>query len=287
MANNSAYYGTHSFISAPLIDDGEVIGVVNVSDHVEGRQFSAFDRKVLEALGSLLVNMLRKLENYETVSENFNNLREAMRAILDFRESVGSRNIALYSRMAVSVGEKIGLDEQSLAALQLGMNLYDVGMMLVPRGIRGKREKLSEQEWEKLREHPNAGYSLLAPMEIDSRIMEMIRSHHEKYSGGGYPDGTAASDTYIGARVIQMVDSFRALLSQGPYRRSYSVDEAVEEIEKGVGDRFDPDVWKAFSEVIDEFRGSGEISELDSFRGYLSEVKEEKSDNRERVKEKV
>ncbi|MBD3180385.1 MAG: GAF domain-containing protein, partial [Candidatus Latescibacteria bacterium] len=287
MANNSAYYGTHSFISAPLMYRGEVVGVVNVSDHVEGKEFSPFDRKVLEALGGVLVNMLRKLENYERVSENFNNLREAMRTILDFRESVGSKNIALYSRMAVNIGEKIGLDEESLTALQLGMNLYDVGMMLVPRGIRGKREKLSEEEWEKLREHTNAGYSLLSPMELDARIMEMIRSHHEKYSGGGYPDGTAATDTYVGARVIQMVDSFRALLSQGPYRRSYSVDEAVEEIRRGVGDKFDPDIWEAFRNVIEEFRESGEITELDSFRGYLSEVQSEKSDNREKVKEKV
>lgn len=287
MANNSAYYGTHSFISAPLMDGEDVVGVVNVSDHVEGREFSEFDGKVLEDLSRVLVSMLGKLENYENVSENFNNLREAMRTILDFRESVGSRNIALYSRIAVRIGEKIGLDRQSLTALQLGMNLYDVGMMLVPRGIRGKREKLSAEEWEKLREHTNAGYSLLSPMELDARIMEMIRSHHEKYAGGGYPDGTAASDTYVGARVIQVVDSFRALLSQGPYRRSFSVDEAVEEIGKGAGEKFDPDIWTAFRQVIEEFKESGGISELDTFRGYLSEVEVEKSDNRDRMKERV
>lgn len=289
MANNSAYYGTHSFISAPLMDGEEVVGVVNVSDHVEGKEFSPFDRKVLEALSGLLVNMLKKLENYENVSENFENLREAMRTILDFRESVGSKNIALYSRMAVSIGERLGLDEQSLTALRLGMNLYDVGMMMVPRHIRGKREKLSEQEWEELREHTSAGYSLLAPMELDGRIMEMIRSHHENYSGGGYPDGTPASDTYIGARVIQMVDAFRALLSQGPYRRSYSVDEAVEEISGSVGDRFDPELWDAFVKVIEEFKKSGEIKELDSFRGYLTEKEIEtgETDEHERVKEKV
>lgn len=262
-SNNTAYYGTKSFISAPLRDGEEVIGVLNVSDHVDRREFTDADVEILEALGAMISGMIKKLEAFEAVSANFEKLKNAMKGILHIREMWGSRNLVNLTLVALAVGRRLNLDEKSLTALRLGMNLYDLGMMRVPRAIRVKKEGLSEREREALREHPMLGYLLASPMGLDERIMRMIRSHHENYDGAGYPDGLSREEIPIEARIINVVDSFRALISPGPYRRCFTVDEARNEIIRGAGTRFDPKVVGAFVKVLHELGVRDDRCELE------------------------
>jgi len=287
--NNSSYYGTHSFISVPLKEKDRILGVLNVSDHVDGKEFSDADREVLETLSGIILSMIRKLEAYEIVSGNFSGLREAMRSIVEFRESVGARNLSIYSRMAVETGRRLGLDEKSLAAVRIGMNIYDVGMMKIPRHIRGKKEKLQDREWDELKKHPDIGYSLISPMGLDERIMRMIRSHHEGYRGGGYPEGSVVSKGGAGTGIIQVVDSFRALISQGPYKRQVAPGEAVNEILSLAGERFHPRVAEEFAKVFEEFRESGELEEFEVQSGteIAGLKKTEKESEHAEVEEKV
>lgn len=262
IANNTLFYGTRSFISVPLKSGNETIGVLNVSDHVEGREFTRADRELLESLADTIVGMLRKLDAFEKVSSNFEKLKEAMRSILDMRETWGSKTLMNLTLVALAVGKQLKLDERSLTALRLGMNLYDLGLMRVPRNIRIKREPLNEKELEALRNHTNIGYSIASPMGLEERIMRIIRSHHEHFDGTGYPDGLAGSEIPIEARIVAVVDTFRALMSEGPYRLPYSLAQAKAEIAAGSGTRFDPAVVAAFIEALDLLEAKEEHHEL-------------------------
>lgn len=261
-ANNSMFYGTHSFICVPLRAEGKVVGVLNVSDHVDGREFTDADRELLEALGSVIAGMLKKLEAFERLSSNFEDLKEVMRKILEIRETWGSKNLTNLTLLALEVGQRLGLDEKSLTALRLGMNLYDLGMMKIPRSIRGKREELTEKEWQTLREHPNTGYALISPMGLEGRIMKIIRSHHENFDGSGYPDGLAGDEIPMESRIVNVVDTFRALITQGPYRRCFSLDEARNEIIKDSGTKFDPKIVSAFMKALHDLGAVEDQSEL-------------------------
>jgi HD-GYP domain-containing protein (c-di-GMP phosphodiesterase class II) len=261
-ANNTLFYGTRSFISTPLRDGDEIVGVLNVSDHVEGREFTRADRELLEALSSIIVGMIKKLDAYEKVSMNFEKLKEAMRASLDMREAWGSRNLVNLTLIALTIGKRLALDERSLTALRLGMNLYDLGLMRIPRNIRIKKEDLTPKEREVLRGHPNIGFALTSPMNLEDRVMKMIRSHHEQYDGNGYPDGLSGNEIPVEARIVSVVDAFRALMSEGPYRRTFSLAEARAEIEKGALTRFDPDVVKAFGSALDDLGARDDKHEL-------------------------
>jgi hypothetical protein len=261
-ANNTLFYGTRSFVSAPLKDGDEIVGVLNVSDHVEEREFTRADRELLEALSTIIVGMLKKLDAYEKVSTNFEKLKEAMRASLDMREAWGSGTLANLTLIALAIGSKLSLDERSLTALRLGMNLYDLGLMRIPRNIRVKKEELTPKEREVLRGHTNLGFALTSPMNLEDRVMRMIRSHHEHFDGSGYPDGLSGSEIPIEARIVSIVDAFRALVSEGPYRRTFSLEEARAEIESGAGTRFDPEVVRAFGEALDELGASDDRHEL-------------------------
>jgi signal transduction histidine kinase/HD-GYP domain-containing protein (c-di-GMP phosphodiesterase class II) len=261
-SNNTAYYWTKSFISVPLRDGDDVIGVLNVADHVENRGFTQADREILESLGPVISGMVKKLGAFETVSSNFEKLKEAMKGILHIREVWGARNMLNFTMIAMAVARRLNLDEKSLTALRMGMSLYDLGMMKIPRSLRVKKESLSEKEWEKLREHPDLGYSLVSPMGLDERIMKMVRGHHEHYDGSGYPAGLIKDEIPIEARILGVVDSFRALITPGPYRRCFSVDEAKNEIIQGAGTRFDPKVVGAFVKSLHDLGAREDRCEL-------------------------
>ena len=261
-SNNTAYYWTKSFISVPLRDGDNVIGVLNVADHVDNRGFTEADKEILESLGPVISGMVKKLDAYEAVSSNFEKLKDAMKSILHIREVWGARNMLNFTMIATSVARRLNLDEKSLTALRMGMSIYDLGMMKIPRSLRVKKERLSEKEWEKLKEHPDLGYLLVSPMGLDDRIMRMIRSHHENYDGSGYPAGLRKDEIPIESRIINVVDSFRALIMPGPYRRCFSMDEAKNEIIQGAGTRFDPKVVGAFVKSLHTLGARDERCEL-------------------------
>lgn len=281
-ANNTLFYGTRSFISAPLRDGDEIVGVLNVSDHIEGREFTRADRELLESLGVIIMGMLKKLDAYEKVSMNFEKLKEAMRASLDLREAWGSRNLVNLTLIALTVGKKLSLDERSLTALRLGMNLYDLGLMRIPRHIRVKKEELTAKEREVLREHTNIGFALTSPMGLEDRITKMIRSHHEHYDGSGYPDGLAGVEIPVEARIVSVVDAFRALVSEGPYRRIYTLAEARAEIERGAGTRFDPIVVKAFGDALDILGARDDRHEI-VLEAFEKELEHERSERKKKL----
>jgi HD-GYP domain-containing protein (c-di-GMP phosphodiesterase class II) len=144
-------------------------------------------------------------------------------------------------------------------------------MMKIPRSLRIKKESLSEKEWEKLKEHPDLGFALVSPMGLDERIMKMVRSHHEHFDGSGYPAGLMKDEIPVEARILGVVDAFRALITPGPYRRCFSIDEAKNEIIQGAGTRFDPKVVGAFVKSLHDLgaRDDGCGLELDAVEKEL------------------
>lgn len=287
-ANNSAYYGTSSFISSPVKVDGDIIGVLNVSDHVDGREFTRADTGILEAFSEIVGRMLKKLDAYEKVSGNFEKVKDAMRCILHMREGVGSGNLVNYTLIALAIADRLGLTEESKTALRMGMNIYDLGMMKVPRSIRVKKEELTTGEKKKLIDHPNIGFSLLSPMGIDERIMRMVIYHHEHYDGSGYPEGLVREEIPIEARIINVVDSFRALVSQGPYRRAFTLDEAKNEIIRGSRTKFDPKIVGAFVKALHDTGARVDNGDfyLDVIEKELEESRKENMENYEKEAKK-
>ncbi len=282
MANNSEFYWTKSFISVPLKEGDRVAGVLNVSDRIEDTKFTSVDMDLMKSLAPVIMGMLQKLFAFQKVSSNFERLKGAMNSILDVREEWGARKLSILTLLAVTVGERLNLDEHSLTALRLGMSMYDLGMMKVPRSIRAKKEKLSENEWEKLKQHTDIGYALASPMGLEQRIMRIIRNHHENFDGSGYPNGLKGYEIPLEARIINVIDSFRALVSEGPYRRCYSIDEAKNEIIKGIGKKFDPRVVSAFIKSLDEIE---DIEFICKSTGRGEEGKGESADAEEEINE--
>lgn len=138
------------------------------------------------------------------------------------------------------------------AELAYGFFLHDIGKVGIPEDILCKAGPLSGEEWRVMRGHPVIGAQIVAPIRFLGEAVQVIRHHHERFDGTGYPDGLAGQAIPLPARIFAVADSFDAMISDRPYRRARPVQLALEEIEDGAGTQFDPQVVNAFISLVEE-----------------------------------
>jgi putative two-component system response regulator len=156
------------------------------------------------------------------------------------------------------LGERIGFSDEQLTALRRGGIVHDIGKVAVPDSILLKPSRPSEEEWKLIREHPLVGERICAPLKSFRSVLPIIRHHHEKFDGSGYPDGLRSQSIPITARVLQIVDVYDALTTERPYKRAFSTIEALktmtEEVERGW---WDPDIFDEFEKLINSSAVNG------------------------------
>jgi HD-GYP domain-containing protein (c-di-GMP phosphodiesterase class II) len=144
------------------------------------------------------------------------------------------------ARLSVRLGTAFALAPRQLETLELAAKLHDVGKLAVPQAILSKPGPLDDEEWAAVRGHPAEGARLLAPFVPSPDVLAIIRSHHERWDGAGYPDGLHAERIPLGARIVAMVDAFCAMIEPRPYRPTLDEDAARSEILAHAGRQFDP-----------------------------------------------
>jgi ribonuclease P protein subunit RPR2 len=146
------------------------------------------------------------------------------------------------------------VDPALAEAVELGYGffLHDLGKVGIPEDILCKAGPLSGEEWALMRGHPVIGAQIVAPIRFLGDAAQVIRHHHERFDGTGYPDGLAGRAIPLPARIFAVADSFDAMISDRPYRRACRIEVAIEEIEDGAGTQFDPEVVDAFVSLVEE-----------------------------------
>lgn len=170
----------------------------------------------------------------------------ALIAALSYRdhETEGhSRRVVGYS---LAIGRKMGLEEGALEDLGRGALLHDIGKIGIPDSILHKSDRLSEDEWRIMRRHPDLGFNMLADIDFLRSSLPVIRHHHERFDGKGYPAGLKGEAIPLGARIFSVADAYDAMTSDRPHRRALPHLAAVEEIKSQAGAQFDPVVVEAF-----------------------------------------
>jgi HD-GYP domain-containing protein (c-di-GMP phosphodiesterase class II) len=142
--------------------------------------------------------------------------------------------------LSVRIGTALGLRPRELQTLELAAKLHDVGKLAVPRSILAKPGPLDDEEWTVVRSHPAEGARLLAPYVPSDDVLAIVRSHHERWDGAGYPEGLREEEIPLGARIVAVVDAFCAMIEPRPYRLARDEDAARAELLAEAGRQFDP-----------------------------------------------
>jgi putative two-component system response regulator len=157
------------------------------------------------------------------------------------------------ARMGVHLGQCLSLPEDSLQALRRGGYLHDIGKVAVPDAILLKPGRLTEEEWTVMKRHPLTGEEICRRLRSFALVLPIIRSHHERWDGSGYPDGLRGDAIPLLARILQMVDIYDALRTARPYKPALSVSEVLEQMEREAGQGWlDPALLSEFTRAHDE-----------------------------------
>ncbi|HEX7247340.1 MAG TPA: HD-GYP domain-containing protein [Actinomycetota bacterium] len=132
-----------------------------------------------------------------------------------------------------------------------GFFLHDIGKVGVPGSILGKPGPLDDEEWSVMREHPVIGAQIVSPMRFLRGAVEIVRTHHERWDGEGYPQGLRGEQIPLAARIFAVADSFDAMTSHRPYRAAMPLERALAEIADGAGSQFDPEVARSFLQLVE------------------------------------
>ncbi len=152
--------------------------------------------------------------------------------------------------LAGALAAKTGLDEGSLFWFRIGALLHDVGKLIIPADILNSPRQLTDEEWALVRKHPEAGELMLAEGEFPWDVSPMVRSHHERWDGKGYPRGLVADAIPLAARILCIADVYDALTTERSYKRAFSHLEAMEIMRREVGRQFDPQLFARFEELV-------------------------------------
>jgi putative nucleotidyltransferase with HDIG domain len=171
---------------------------------------------------------------------------EALARTVDAKSSWTSGHSERVAEMAVKIARAMGWDDKRVQTLYRGGLLHDIGKIGVPLAILDKPDKLTEEEYAKVKDHSAIGAKILEPINAYADIIPMVIQHHERYDGKGYPQGLSGTAIDINARILAVADVYDALISSRPYRQGWIEDKVVELLKNEAGRQFDPEVVEAF-----------------------------------------
>jgi putative nucleotidyltransferase with HDIG domain len=169
-------------------------------------------------------------------------------AAFDAETAEHSAAVAVYAR---DVALQLGADADSAAGIQLGALVHDVGKLSLPVDLLLKADPLDEAEWALVREHPEAGARIVAGLPSSHALLEIVRHHHERVDGAGYPHGLRGSEIPAAARIVGACDAYVAMTQPRPYRASLTPDDAISELRREADAQFDAEVVGALVWLLD------------------------------------
>jgi putative two-component system response regulator len=167
---------------------------------------------------------------------------------VEAKDAITGGHLQRIANLALLLGDYLGLDKIELTALRYGGLLHDVGKIGVDEAILRKQGPLSEAEYRQMQQHPLIGERIVQPLRLAGQIAPIVRGHHERWDGGGYPDGLAGEAIPRGARIVAVLDTYDVLTAPRPYKQIYSQEAALDILDAGAGSQWDPAIVAA---VID------------------------------------
>ena len=243
----------HKDLAPPL----ETIKRLDIQGYCE--KSDKFDQLLL-----LIESGIKSIEQMKTIQKINEELRdkndELEKAYLDtigiLRQTVEAKDPYTrghsdrVSEFAVLIGTKMGLDEKTIHILKIGGLFHDIGKIGIPDSILLKESKLSDEEYSQIKNHPTIGAHILGNAKVFQDIIPIVKHHHERYDGKGYPSQLAGTDIPLIARITAVADAFDAMTSRRTYRDSIPIDKVKEEIARCSGTQFDPEIAKLFLDIL-------------------------------------
>lgn len=244
--------------ATPILgESNEIIGfshpLIDITE-LKKKELSLRDAK--DAFFNLLIDLK---EAYNSLESLYNELLIAFSTAIDAKSPWTRGHSERVTNYAITIAREMGIDGDDINILKTAGLLHDIGKIGTYDVILDKPSKLTDEELSIMKQHPRIGEEILKPINGFKNVLSIVRSHHERFDGSGYPDGLKGEDIPLLARILFVADSFDSMTSDRPYRPAPGIGYAIEELKRCSGTQFDPDVVSAFLRVLER---EGKVKEL-------------------------
>jgi HD-GYP domain-containing protein (c-di-GMP phosphodiesterase class II)/GGDEF domain-containing protein len=243
--------GIKSIMLAPVLDDEQVVAVVGLVSFRHWQPITEMGRTLVQSVANRLAAPFKE---GRALSKERNTLRNSLLVIgrsLEVRNLETAGHTERVVNYATKLGMALDVTGRDLFALIQGAYLHDIGKMGVPDRVLLKEGKLDDEEWVIMKTHTTIGFDAVKGIPaIEQGARDVIRHHHERLDGKGYPDGLNGNKIPLGARIFAVCDVFDALTSERPYKKAWTEEEAIRELKKGIGTQFDRAVVEVFVDRV-------------------------------------
>lgn len=244
--------GAHAALCVPLSTSEGVIGTITIGSHDLGTRFSGEDVRLLSTIANHVSIAIGNIELFVSLQDAYLATVRSLAEAVDAKDPFTRGHSDRVASFSVAIGEHMGLSGEQRVALEMAAYLHDIGKIGIREEILMKPGRLSEAEMGQMRHHPLIGANILRPVAFPWPIAPVVRHHHEHWDGRGYPAGLRGEEIPLLARILSVADSYEAMVSDRPYRRGRSPEEAIEELRRCSGTQFDPRVVDALISVLDQ-----------------------------------
>lgn len=244
-----------SMIIVPLIAKGHVLGALQLINKKDTAFFNEEDISLAVTLANQSALAIHHSQMYEEINMMFLSMIKTLVKSIDARDPYTAGHSERVAKYAVWIAERLGVDEATCGQLYKAALLHDIGKIGIPDHILLKRGRLTDEEFDTIKQHTVIGASILSNMEPKHALtyaIQIARSHHEKMNGSGYPDGLKGEDIPFFARIVCVADAFDAMTTVRPYSNGFSYEKAAEELIRCRGLIFDETVVDAFTAILEE-----------------------------------
>jgi putative nucleotidyltransferase with HDIG domain len=238
-----------SELSVPITVGGRVWGVLNLEE-VQVDAFDEVDATLIRTLAGQLGVAVHRIGIYLELEHALVTTLTVLGAAMEARDAYTAMHEQAVAELAVEIAAELGLDAAEQRAIRYAALTHDLGKLAVPNEILHKPGPLTDAEWEVMRRHTVVGAEMLARIPFFGEVHPLVRGHHERWDGRGYPDGLAGERIPIGARILCVCDSYNAMITTRPYRRAIGPEAALAELRRCAGTQFDARVVDAIERVL-------------------------------------
>ncbi len=256
-------------IGVPLKMQGQIIGALVLENNNGGARFTEDELELLATIASQAMVAIENALLYETVKSNYFAAIQSLVNALEANDKFTKGHSERVTLLSLELARYIGLDYREMETLEHAAILHDIGKLGIDALILQKRGKLTADEYALVQAHPAIGNEILKPIETLDDIRMIIIQHHERYDGRGYPNNLKGSEISLKSRILSVVDTFDAMITDRPYRNALTMEKVCDELKTHSGTQFDPYVVQMFMEMLkskgDEFLASMGYHVLQSF----------------------
>jgi putative nucleotidyltransferase with HDIG domain len=227
-----------------------VQGAITLLGHSENSFSNPDDMQLLRSLAALVAEAVANARMEERQRTTFLKTLETLAKSLEARDTYTRGHSQRVCELSLMIGEQLGLSPEALEELRVGTILHDIGKIGVPDAILNKPARLTDEEFAVMKSHPVIGYEICKPLMLSEGVLMIIRNHHEKLDGRGYPDGLKGGELPLSLRIVCVADAFDAMSSSRPYRDVMDMSRVLGELSAGAGVQFDPVVVETLKDLL-------------------------------------